>query len=330
MRKPAALLLYAVLLHVGIGSVQATAAKADGHAQADIVLAGTSFRYAISSNGANAAFVATASGIDYAQLAPPSPGARVKIADRWHDAVSATASGDRIEFAFADTAATVTLGATTHPRHLILEVLAASDEVDELQWINLDLALTGDLEDPFAACVLALNPKTNVHGIPGPSNRLPANCVRRFGVVGGAVAIVASPMAEFRDALKEAVSTSDSLPQSPVGGPWAMDAPINRASYLFADPTEQNVEEIIRTLKSIGFNQVQIHGGRGTFRFGDCMPNPTRYPNGVASFKAVIDRLHEEGIYVGMQPYAFFIDKAIVGWSTIRTTRRHRRCGSRP
>jgi len=289
MRKPAALLLYAVLLHVGIGSVQATAAKADGHDQADIVLAGTSFRYAISSNGANAAFVATASGIDYAQLAPPSPGARVKV---------------------ADTAATVTLNATTHPRHLTLEVVAASDEVDELQWINLDLAITGDLEDPFAACVLALNPKTNVHGIPGPSNRLTANCVRRFGLVGGAVAIVASPMAEFRDALKEAVSTSDSLPRSPVGGPWAMDAPINRASYLFADPTEQNVEEIIRTLKSIGFNQVQIHGGRGTFRFGDCMPNPTRYPNGVASFKAVIDRLHEEGIYVGMQPYAFFIDKA--------------------
>ncbi len=306
MRKPATFALFALLLHVGLGPI----AEATGQDRADIVLATKTFRYAIGTSGVNAAFTATESGIDYARLAPPSPIARVRIADRWHNSVSATGNSNRMELGFADSAATVTLGVTAYPQHLVLEVVAASDEVDELQWLNLDLTLKGNLEEPFAACVLALNLKTNVPGIPGPSSRLTASCVRRFGIIGGAVAIVGSPMAEFRDALKEAVSTSDTLPQSPVGGPWAMDAPINRASYLFAAPTEQNVEEIIRTLKSIGFNQVQIHGGRGTYRFGDCLPNPALYPNGVASIKAVIDRLHEEGIYAGMHPYAFFIDKA--------------------
>ncbi|MDZ7620391.1 MAG: hypothetical protein U1E05_25595, partial [Patescibacteria group bacterium] len=303
---PATITLFALLLHVALGPIAETAGQ-DG---ADIVLATKTFRYAVGAGGVNVAFTATDSRIDYAQTAPPSPMARVRVGDRWHDSASATGNTNRLELSFKDTAATVGLAVSAYPQHLVMEVVSASDDVEELQWLNLDLTLKGDLEEPFAACVLALNLKTNVSGIPGPSRRLAASCTRRFGIVGGAVAIVGSPMAEFRDALKGAVSTSDTLPQSPVGGPWAMDAPINRASYLFATPTEQNVEEIIRTLKSIGFNQVQIHGGRGTYRFGDCLPNPTLYPNGVASIKAVIDRLHEEGIYAGMHPYAFFIDKA--------------------
>lgn len=137
----------------------------------------------------------------------------------------------------------------------------------------------------------------------------------RRGIVGAAVALVGCPPAQMRDVLKEVVSAAPDLPKSAVGGPWAMDAAIGRSSYLFATPTEDNVEEMIRTLKSIGFNQVQVHGGRGTYRFGDCEPNREVYPRGIASIKAVIDRLHEEGIYVGMHPYAFFIDKACA-WVT--------------
>ncbi len=310
MRKPATLAILALLFFAGLEPVQASIAEAAGQDGADIVLASKSFRYVVSPGGVNLAFVDAAGGDNYVRPEPSSPVARVKIADRWHNAVSAAPEGDRFSLGFADTAATVTLAVATHPRHLVLKVVAASDEVDELQWINLSLTLKGNLEESFAACALALNIQTNVPGLPGPSSRLAASCVRRFGVVGAAVAIVGSPTAEFRDALKEAVLASDTLPHSPVGGPWAMDAPINRASYLFATPTEENVEEIIRTLKSIGFNQVQIHGGRGSYRFGDCVPNSRLYPNGVASVKAVIDRLHEEGIYAGMHPYAFFIDKA--------------------
>ena len=304
------LLLFSLM---AVGAVLATDRVSADEAQKPggehVILATKTLHYAVSADGTNLAFTDRATGNDYAVAGQKSPLVRIRIADRWHPSASAKADGNGIVVGFADSDATVTLGVTVHPRHLVLEVIAASDGIDELQLLNLSLALKGELDEPFAACVLALNLQTNVPGIPGPSSRLTASCVRRFGVVGAAVAVVGSPMGEFRDALKEAVTASKTLPQSPVGGPWAMDAPINRASYLFAVPTEDNVEEIIRTLKSIGFNQVQIHGGRGTYRFGDCMPNPKLYPNGVASMKAVIDRLHEEDIYAGMHPYAFFIDK---------------------
>ena len=71
------------------------------------------------------------------------------------------------------------------------------------------------------------------------------------------------------------------LPHSPLGGPWALDSPRNRESYLFnfGDMTEQNVDDWIRLAESLGINQIDFHGGT-SFRFGDCVPNPQWYPNG--------------------------------------------------
>ena len=298
---------------MSMASVPSAANQQDGEPKGEdevIVFVNEVCRYVIGTDGTNRALVDLATGQDYCQRKPAAPLARARIGEQWHDANSAVADGQRIKLVFAGTSASVTLGRKTHPRYFVVEVLEAGDEVDELQFLNVPLMLQGSLDEPFAACALALNLQTRVPGIPGPSRRLQASCVRRFGLVGAAVAIVACPPAQMRDTLKEVVSAADSLPKSPRGGPWAMDAPINRASYLFANPTEQNVDEIIRTVKSVGFNQVQIHGGRGTYRFGDCLPNPKLYPRGIASVRAVIDRLHEAGIYVGMHPYAFFIDKA--------------------
>jgi hypothetical protein len=299
------------LLCVGLclGLPAAATASQEGTAVAEdgsLVLANACCRYVIGADGTNQSLVDLAAGQNYLR---PAPLARARIGGRWHDAASAAAEGQRVSIGFSETPATVTLGVQTEPRYFVIEVLAAGAEIEELQFVNLPLTLRGSLDEPFGACALALNLQTKVPGIPKPSSALSASCVQRFGLVGAAVALVACPTPQIRDVLKEIVSATPSLPKSPVGGPWALDAPINRASYLFATPTEQNVDEIIRTVQSVGFNQVQIHGGRGSYRFGDCLPNPTLYPQGVASVKAVIDRLHEAGIYAGMHPYAFFIDK---------------------
>jgi len=275
-----------------------------------ITIESTCLKYTISPEGQNASFVDLATGTDYCRAAPPTGIVRVEIGGRWHEAAAATAEGDRLQLRFADTPATVSVEVTAHERHLVLTVASAAEQIEELELVNVHLTLEGQPGEPFAACALALNLLTDVAELPGLNSHLRARCVRRFGIAGAAVAIVGCPQAEMRDVVKEAVEAAPDLPQSPVGGPWAMDAAINRSSYLFATPTEENVEEMIRTLHSVGFNQVQVHGGRGTYRFGDCEPNRELYPRGVDSLKAVIDRLHEEGIYVGMHPYAFFIDKA--------------------
>ena len=275
-----------------------------------VMMENSCLKYVINDQGLNTSFVDLASGLDYCQSDPPMPAARVRIGDKWHNASAASAQGGQVNFGFADTDATIRLNTTVHERYLVLTVTAASEAIEELQFANLQLSLKGELEEPFAACALALNLLTNVPQLPGLNSLLQAYSVRRFGIVGAAVALVGCPSARMREVLKEVVSAAPDLPRSAVGGPWAMDSTIGRSSYLFATPTEQNVEEMIRTLKSVGFNQVQIHGGPGTYRFGDCEPNTEIYPRGTASIKAVIDRLHEEDIYAGMHPYAFFIDKA--------------------
>ncbi len=175
---------------------------------------------------------------------------------------------------------------------------------------DIRLTLQGLPAEPFAACALALNLKTNVAQLPRPASHLRAVCYPKFGCVGAAVAIVAVPTQELRTALQEAVSAAPELPHSPLGGPWAMDAPINRGSYLFNFDgiTEGEVDQWIDLAHSLGMTQIDFHGG-SSFRFGDCRPNPARYPQGYASLKAVIDRLHAAGISVGLHTYAFFIAK---------------------
>src|SRR5690606_33684914 len=64
----------------------------------------------------------------------------------------------------------------------------------------------------------------------------------------------------------------------------------------------------IKLARRLGIGQIDFHGGT-SFRFGDCRPNPKIYPNGLASMKAVVDRLHEAGIKAGLHTYAFFIAK---------------------
>jgi len=75
-------------------------------------------------------------------------------------------------------------------------------------------------------------------------------------------AIIGCPKEELRNVLKEAVLAAEELPHSPLGGAWALDAPINRESYLFAgNITEQTVDSWINLCKQVGIRQVQFRAG---------------------------------------------------------------------
>ena len=268
-------------------------------------------RYAIGTNGQNLRFIDQATGQDYCRHDPETPFARVTVAGKQHDASAVAADEGRLTVEFGDPGVSAELALRVHDHYFVLQVISVTGEgVEQLQFADLQLTLKGDPEEPFAACALALDLQTNVPEMPRANSRLRASCYPRFGLEGASVALIGCPQSELRNVLKEVVTDAPDLPKSPIGGPWAMDAEINRASYLFMAPNEDSVDQCIETVKSVGFNQVEIHGGRGTYRFGDCEPNRERYPNGVASIKATIARLHEAGIYVGMHPYAFFIDKA--------------------
>ena len=262
----------------------------------------------IGADGRTARFTDKRTGENYATQASF---ARLKYNGTWHDACAVTQQGTQLQVAFAEMTARLTLAPTVRYSYLIFEVVALEGEgIEELIFVDLPLALQGSPEEKWTACALALDLQTNVPEIPGPGKHLQASCFPQFGFIGARVALIGCPPDQLRPSLQEVVHTDLRLPYSTIGGPWALDAPVNRGSYLFNfdGVTEENVDDWIELIHSLGFDQLDFHGGR-SFRFGDCRPDPERYPRGFANLKAVIDRLHAAGIAAGLHTYSFFMAK---------------------
>jgi hypothetical protein len=303
-RVAAALFGLAVLLGGGLPALAAPSVETA------MVIESKHLRYAVGSDASNLSFIDRATGVDY-RASGAAACARVRKTGREYPARAASWNAGRLTLDFGDAGVTAVLKVNAAKQAITIEVVSV--EGDGIEWLlfaDIPLSLKGELEEPFAACALALNLKTRVPDLPRRSSRLRAFCYPRTGLAGAAVALVAAPPAQLRAALQDVVRAAPELPKSPIGGLWALDSPDNRGSYLFnfGDLSEETVDDWIRLAKTLGSTQIDFHGGR-SFRFGDCEPNPKTYPRGIASLKAVIDRLHAAGIKAGLHTYAMFIDK---------------------
>lgn len=141
---------------------------------------------------------------------------------------------------------------------------------------------------------------------------LGAQAFRATGVIGASYAVVGAPDAKtLRDLAKRTVERlTEDIPYSRKGGAFAADAENQdlRNSYLmnFNGISEAEADDWIDMARSFGAKQIDFHGG-STFRFGDYFFDPQKYPDGGASMKRVIDRLHEAGIQAGLHTYAQFV-----------------------
>lgn len=289
----------------GIAGAQTTASEG-------IILENEYVRLVLTPDAKVAALTDKASGVNFCAVENgPAAAAQVKKGGKTYPATTLTIADNRLALEFAEAGVRASVQVNAQSRYFTFEVVAAEgDGIEELTFIDMTLTLAGKPEEPFAGCALALNLQTNVPEIPGPNHRLRAMCYPRFGMQGAKTAIVACPMHALRDVMKEVIKASPELPQTNLGGPWALDAEINRGSYLFdfGQVTEKTVDAWIAFVKSLGLNQIDFHTG-GSLRFGDCRPNPDLFPRGRESVKAVIDKLHAAGISAGLHTYAFFIDK---------------------
>jgi len=267
--------------------------------------------YAIAADGQNLHLIDKSTGTDCCLRNPSVTFVQVKKAGRNYPASSVSCAEGRLAVQFGDSGVSAVVAVSAEEHYFVFEVLSVSgDNVQELIFGRIHLTLQGTPEEHFACCALALNLKTNVIPMPRGTSRLQASCYPRFGFAGARVAVIACPQGELREVLKEVVSAAQDLPHSPIGGPWALEPPINRGSYLFNfdGVSEQTVDDWIRLAQDLGMYQLDFHGGR-SFRFGDCRPDPEIYPDGLPSLKAVIDRLHAAGIVAGLHTYSFFIHR---------------------
>ena len=97
-------------------------------------------------------------------------------------------------------------------------------------------------------------------------------------------------------------------PISRAGGPWGADSPKSYGNYIITTSSinVDTVSDWISHLKTFGIDQVDFHQG-GAFRQGDFVFDEEAYPNGIADFRKMTDRLKENGMIAGLHTYAEFL-----------------------
>lgn len=307
MKFPLLLVLFVLSLNAFALGGELPVARAGS--EGGLIIENQYLTYSVRADGRVERFVDRRTGLNYA--VPNAPCARVKRGGKEFPVTAAVFKDKLLALEFADTNIQAVIKITVKDTHFLWEVVSLKGpDVEEFVFADVPLTLRGSPGEPFTAAALALNLRTLVRELPQPLSRLTASCFPRFGLAGAQVALIGCPAAELRRVMQEVVAGAPDLPKSPLGGPWALDAPSARGSYLFdfGNLNEQTVDDWIRLVQSLGFNQIDFHGGR-SFRFGDCRVNPEVFPRGREGFKAVITKLHEAGISAGLHTYAFFIDK---------------------
>ena len=303
------LIMKTVLVVLSILVVYSSAGIAE---EAPIVIENAHVRYVISADGKNLAFVDRATGVDYLKLDKPSVCAFVKCSGVEHPAASAFLANDRLTIKFKHVNAKAVIQVESQDSYIrfVVESISGKD-IESLVLLNIPLTLRGKPAEPFGSCALSLNLITRVNQLPALQTSLRASCYKKFGMHGAKVAIVAMPMDKMLAALKQVLIDADEMPHCTVAGPWAHDIPFNHGSYLFnfGSLTASNVDEWIDMAKNLGVTQIDNHGGRNFFRFGDFVLNPEKWPKGWDTYRGIVKRLHDAGIDSIFHTYAFFIDK---------------------
>ena len=273
-----------------------------------IILETPLFRYAVSEAGVNLSLHDGAT--EYLQTPGGTAVASIVAAGARFDSTAVRAERGQWRFTFGESGVVVLVRPQPTPAGFSFEVTGVEGgDFSALTFPNLTL-----LPHPAAGlewCCLALNLQANVGDVPGPMTQLQAIAYASFGVKGTKSALVAAPRGALRAGLQQTLEAEPSLSHSKLGGPWALDAPITRGSYLIdteGQVGEATVDAWIELAHNLGMRQIDLHTGK-SMRFGELAPDPTLYPNGLDGVRAVVDKLHAAGLVAGLHTYAFFVSK---------------------
>jgi hypothetical protein len=272
-----------------------------------ICLETRTFRWTLDDKGCTLAFVDKRQGTDHLACANTPCFALELTAGRRLVASHVSREGGQLLVRFAEAEAEAGIAVEEGDSTLVLRVQSLTGtDIQRFTFVDVPLDGRGTEPEHFSACTVSLDLQTRVDDPPGSQEHLHASCYPRYGVEGASVAILGTRFDCLRQELKQVVAASPNLPHSPLGGPWAMDAPENRNSYLFGVATEADVDDWIELCQDCGIGQLHFCGG-GAFRIGDYEPNPVMFPDGIASVRRVIDKLHAAGIQAGLHTMSFSI-----------------------
>ena len=269
-----------------------------------VTLENASARLTLDSRGRVLGLVEKASKKDLAAK-PQTYLVTLKKAGREYRSRACSFRQGRLTVEFPGALGSVVLAVEAKPRWFTFKVLSVSDpEVDEVAFLNLRAqpakyvsGMAGVASDDASAiCLRVLNIQTNA-SITGKPALMKAIGYRKHGLAGAGAALLVCPRRDLRPAM-QALFTAEGVLHSKLGGPWSLDAPENRLSYLFSSVSEKNVDAWIALAKRSGMPIIHLNGFERTL--GHYEPRADLFPNGMAGLKAVADKIHAAGLKIGM------------------------------
>jgi hypothetical protein len=210
-----------------------------------------------------------------------------------------------LTFTFGRDEAEAVIGVRVRNDYICFDVVSVrGDDIERLDFATLPLTLSRTMNrmsmlmagEDFGVCLRPLNIDTMVSLDTG-ARQMQASATAQYGIIGCGAAVVACPMDHMRPALRQMVAR-EGLPQSDLGGPWALDAEGNRGSYLFANVTENTVDRWIDLALRGGFTHVHFSGWAKTL--GHYEVRETAFPHGLAGMKECVRKIHAAGLKAGM------------------------------
>ena len=256
----------------------------------------------------NLHFTDKATGNDYLDPAAVSYCAYITQDGKQQNVTSISLKGKHLLLQFGNTGVAADVLVSKANDRITLKVASVTGAAESLTFVNIPLKLGGMPYEPFATCALSMNLFTHVRQIPALQTHLWATCYKRFGLVGAEITLIGVPQQKILPVIRDVMSHAKDVPHSDKGGAWAQMSKEGYGSYLmnFGTLNEETVDEWIKMCRSLGFNQIDNHGGgSGFFKFGDFELNPEKWPEGWESFKRINARLHDAGISSIFHTYAF-------------------------
>ena len=277
-----------------------------------IVIENSYFKYEIGSDGKNLHFIDKTTGNDYLNSGAGSKCAYIISEGKRYEVTGVSLKRNHLFMEFDKSGIIADIQIRKEQDRITYRVSAVKGNVESLTFLNVPLTLEGMPYEPFGACVLSMNLFTHVRQLPALQTDLWATCNKRFGLTGAEITLLGLPQQKILPVIRDVMSHAKDVPHSDKGGAWALKQKEGYGSYLMnlgGSLTEETVDDWIEMCHSLGFNQVDNHGGGDFFKFGDFELNKKKFPDGWESFKRINARLHEAGISSIFHTYAFFIDK---------------------
>jgi hypothetical protein len=118
-----------------------------------------------------------------------------------------------------------------------------------------------------------------------------------------------APTSDFKAVARRASRAFGLLTNETPDGIPVKDTDLVRGSYWFLGFGEADVDKVIDYCEQAGIRQVMMGFGSWCTSAGHYTFHAGRYPRGIDSLKAVVDKLHAHGILVGMHTFVSKVSK---------------------